>query len=151
MDRFKDVDVALMTQLLRLGLQPDATEPAAMHVEVRSSDGQFMGAIPLAGMTAEALTDAVRSLADYRDCPDNPYAQPGDMPDAELQILDATVTDLHPAGVADIEDHFADLDLVGLTGKVLSSVAPSDRLRATLAIDDMFGHIPTQDDLDGDL
>ncbi|MBT2413773.1 hypothetical protein J7I94_25015 [Streptomyces sp. ISL-12] len=43
--------------------------------------------------------------------------------------------------IADITELFEDIDLVSLTGTVLSSTRPENRMQVTRAIDDMFGDV----------
>ncbi|MGW7283965.1 hypothetical protein ACWGH4_00440 [Streptomyces sp. NPDC054847] len=57
--------------------------------------------------------------------------------------------EVDPLLIAAIEDHFDQVDTIALTGEVLHAVMPQARMLVTRAIDDMFGHIPT--DTDGDL
>lgn len=57
--------------------------------------------------------------------------------------------EVDPLLIAAIEDHFDQVDLIALTDTVLTAAMPNDRMLVTRAIDDMFGHIPT--DTDGEL
>lgn len=57
-----------------------------------------------------------------------------------------TGTVLDPRTIADITELFEDIDLVSLTGTVLSSTRPEHRLKVTQAIDDMFGNVSDLED-----
>lgn len=166
MDRRDKLALALLAQLQRLAA-PGPGETAAL-MTVRSATGDWIGEVRLSEKAAEALTDGVMSIADYAEQPDAlPYDAPVvyELADPRVQtdleaLKDAfqaqlgrgvpATAQLDPGTLADLQDHFDGLDLTALTGDVLNTVAPADRMRATLAIDDVLGHIPTQD-LDGDL
>lgn len=165
MDRRTRLVLNLLAELQRLTTDGADT---AVRLTLRTATGEFIGDVPLPDMNAEALTDTVRSLADMAEKPaalpyDTPvvYEVTDDAIQADLAALKddfqaqlgqgvPAPAELDPLLIADLQDHFDGLDLVALTGAVLSTVAPADRMRATLAIDDVLGHIPTQD-LDGEL
>jgi hypothetical protein len=146
----------LLAQLQRLTPAGDET---AMRITVRNAKGEWIGDAPLSARAAAALTGATESTANYRDCPDPiDYTLLAAAVDDSVSTAEAIAwdTNLHEPGtypdpliVAQVEDHFDGVDLIALTDAVLSSVAPADRMRATRAIDDMLGHIPT--DMDDDL
>ena len=75
-----------------VNLSPDNGETAA-RVTIRGTDGRLVGDVLLNSRDLEALADAVTSL--------NAYAQ--DERDAAQQ--------LHPDALADLEAHFASIDL----------------------------------------
>lgn len=165
MDRRTRLVLNLLAELQRLTTDGSET---AVRLTLRTATGDFIGDVTLPDMAAEALTDTVRALADMSEKPAAlPYDTPVtfELPDPRVQADLAALKDdltawmgegvaataeLDPLLIADLQDHFDGLDLITLTDDVLSAVAPADRMRATLAIDDVLGHIPTQD-LDGDL
>lgn len=73
-------------------LSPDNGETAA-RITIRAADGRLVGDVRLNGQDLDALTDAVVSLNAYaRDERDN-------------------AQQLHPDALADLEAHFASVDL----------------------------------------
>lgn len=76
--------------------------------------------------------------------------QLADQADAMNCYLDSTRPDTStvpdPQTIADITQLFEDIDLVGLTGSVLSSTRPEHRPKVTQAIDDMFGDVSGPED-----
>lgn len=111
MDRDDELAMSLIAQLRRFtGTDPTVTP--AVYLTVRSETGDVIGEIPMPAHSAEALTIAAMSTADYADM--NP-----DGPDDALRIFDATVTDLHPDAVTELEDALAgvtaDPDQIGVS------------------------------------
>lgn len=147
MDRSTFLLTELLTELQKLNpaLTGDTDHPIAGRLNLRAGNGHMVGGDALLSEPAlEALVDAMKSLNAYAAT--QPQAA---QDDDTLRIFDATVTEARPETIAEITDLYADLDLPALTTAVLNDVPPGDRLRTTFAIDDMFGHIPT--DQDGDL
>lgn len=86
--------LALFTQLANLS--PDDAGQADARITIRLGDGKFMGDVLLSARDMEALTDAITSL--------NRYAR-------DLRDGDTATEQLHPDALADIEAHFAAIDL----------------------------------------
>ncbi|MGS2592153.1 hypothetical protein [Streptomyces hebeiensis] len=125
--------LSLLAQLQRL---TDGTE-TAVRITLRNAAGEYIGEAPLPADAVKSLTDATEVIADYRQAnPPIPYTLTGstdgtapeldiaDLPagGSDLRIFDETVTDLHPAGIAEIEDHFEGVD----PGSYLADVFAAD-------------------------
>ncbi|MEV4975544.1 hypothetical protein [Streptomyces scopuliridis] len=150
--------LSLLAQLQRLATN-DAD--AAVRITIRSADGDFLGEARLPGNAAQEATNAFSVVADYQDAQQAiPYTMADgaapeldvtDVPAPKLRIFDETVTDLHPAGIAEIEDLFDAIDLRDLTTAVHDD-RQTDNLLVLQALDDLFGDVydPYADE-DGDL
>lgn len=99
MDRNTELVQALLAQLQRL-TSTNTTDTPAVRLTVHTETGDIIGEIPLPETSAEALMIAAMSTADYADM--DPAAQ-----DDTLRIFDATVTDLHPDAVKELEGALA--------------------------------------------
>ncbi|MFE3381316.1 hypothetical protein [Streptomyces anulatus] len=116
------------------------TQTPATRIQVRTADGTLIGEALLSARSTEETTLAISAAAEYALT----------MP-ADYQAGRTSTPELDPLLVADLEDHFAEIDLDDLTRQTLNQAQPSERLAVTRAIDDMFGHIPHWDAEDGDL
>ncbi|GGZ82741.1 hypothetical protein [Streptomyces rubiginosohelvolus] len=135
---------ALLDELYRLNgadTLGNPTQTPATRIQIRTADGQLVGEALLSARSTDETTLAIGAVAEYA------LVMPADY-QAGRGTPTPKVDDLL---MADIEDHFADLDLDDLTRTALNGAAPSERLAVTRAIDDMFGHIPHWDAEDGDL
>ncbi|MFE4915831.1 hypothetical protein ACFRCX_30465 [Streptomyces sp. NPDC056652] len=151
--------LSLLAQLQRLATN-DAD--AAVRITIRSADGDYIGEARLPANAAQEATNAFSVIADYQDAQQAiPYTMADgtvpeldvtDVPAPKLRVFDETVTDLHPAGIAEIEDLFDTIDLIRLNDLVLSEAPPGHVMRAIQAIDDVFGDVvDPQAAEDGDL
>ncbi|MEU8101773.1 hypothetical protein [Streptomyces rubiginosohelvolus] len=116
------------------------TQTPTTRIQIRTADGQLVGEALLSARSTDETTLAISAVAEYALV----------MP-ADYQAGRTTTPELDPFLIADIEDHFADVDLDDLTRQTLNGAAPSERMAVTRAIDDMFGHIPHWDAEDGEL
>ncbi|WP_399553841.1 hypothetical protein OG473_39915 (plasmid) [Streptomyces anulatus] len=116
------------------------TQTPATRIQVRTADGTLIGEALLSARSTDEAALAISAVAEYALV----------MP-ADYQAGRTTTPELDPLLVADLEDHFADVDLDDLTRQTLNQAQPSERLAVTRAIDDMFGHIPHWDAEDGEL
>lgn len=92
--------LALFHQLV--ALSPDDGE-VDLRITIRLADGRFMGDVKLSRKDVEAATDALAAVNDYAK------AERGEM--AALGELMAAGQELHPEALADLEAHFASIDL----------------------------------------
>lgn len=126
-------DQAAIQFLAELQRLADPTQPAGLRITIRNAEGDYIGDAVLPTPSAQHAVQAVSAMADYHDR------------DRETFDAGAMIDGLDPRALADLEDHFAEVDLVALTKAVLDDTAPRRRLAVTHAIDDMLGHLPHQD------
>ncbi|PVC80637.1 hypothetical protein DBP19_36475 [Streptomyces sp. CS090A] len=134
---------ALLDELYRLNGADTLGNPnqtPATRIQIRTADGQLVGEALLSARSTDETALAISAVAEYA------LAMP-----ADYQAGRTSEVTLDPLLIADLEDHFADVDLDDLTRTALNGAAPADRMAVTRAIDDMFGHIPHWDAEDGDL
>lgn len=92
--------LALFHQLVALSPDDGDTD---LRITIRLADGRFMGDVKLSRKDVEAATDALAAVNDYAK------AERGEM--AALGELMAAGQELHPEALADLEAHFASIDL----------------------------------------
>lgn len=117
------------------------TQTPATRIQVRTADGQLIGEALLSARATEEATLAISAVAEYALTMPADYQAGRGTPTPKVDEL----------LMADIEDHFASVNLDDLTRTALNGAAPADRMAITRAIDDMFGHIPHWDAEDGEL
>lgn len=133
MDRRTRLVLSLLAELQRLTV--DGAETAA-RLTLRTATGEFIGDIPLPDMSAEALTETVRSLADMGEKPpatryDTPVTfelagpAPEPVPAPELVRID-------PVLEAEFEEY-----CIGLDTDFLVEMAAQDPMAAVAAFDEI--------------
>lgn len=90
-------DLQALRLLAEAQRHTDLNQPAAARITIRSANGEYLGDIVLPAAGLERATQAVSAVADYKE------RRPAD-------FTPAPAPDLDPHLIADIEDHFADID-----------------------------------------
>ncbi|MFG2677023.1 hypothetical protein [Streptomyces sp. NPDC048445] len=135
--------LAALHNLDMADLAANPTGQPVARISIRTMGGEFVGELQLGQRAAEETTNAASAVAEYA------LAMPADYQAG--RTAPTANSELHPMAAAELIDMFDSLDLVTLTKTVLNAAAPTDRLAATKAIDDVFGHIPHPGVEDGDL
>lgn len=118
---------ALAEALTSLAGEPGPDASIRIHISptgVLGSGGERCHSIEITPARAHQLADQADAMSCYLD---------NERPD--------TNTVLDPQTIADITELFEDIDLISLTGTILSSTRPEHRPQVTQAIDDMFGNV----------
>lgn len=104
-----------LAELQRLA---DPTQPAGLRITVRSADGDYIGDAILPAPGAQHATQAVSAMADFHDR------------DRDTFNAGTTIDGLDPRNLADLEDHFAEIDPRSYLDDVTASPYPDAAERA---------------------
>ncbi|MFD7867343.1 hypothetical protein [Streptomyces sp. NPDC059783] len=95
MDSNDQAAIQFLTELQRLA---DPTQPAGLRITVRNAEGDYIGDAVLPTPGAQHAVQAVSAMADFHDR------------DRDAFNAGTTIDGLDPRALADLEDHFADVD-----------------------------------------
>ncbi|MFJ2279251.1 hypothetical protein ACIOEZ_34445 [Streptomyces sp. NPDC087866] len=87
--------IQFLAELQRLA---DPNQPAGLRITVRNADGDYIGDAVLPTPGAQHATQAVSAAADFHDR------------NRDLFNTGTTIDGLDPRALADLEDHFAEVD-----------------------------------------
>ncbi|THA29208.1 hypothetical protein E6R18_25195 [Streptomyces sp. A1277] len=111
-------DLHALRFLAELQRLADPTQPAGLRITVRSADGDYIGDAILPTPGAQHAVQAVSAMADFHDR------------DRDLFNAGTTIDGLDPRALADLEDHFADVDPDSYLTDVFSSADAEASLAA---------------------
>lgn len=95
MDANDQVAIQFLAELQRLA---DPTQPAGLRITVRNAEGDYIGDAVLPTPGAQHAAQAVSAAADFHDR------------DRDAFNAGTTIDGLDPRTLADLEDHFAEVD-----------------------------------------